>query len=179
MHYNSYLEVNLTQIKANAAAVQKSLPPGVAVIPVLKNDAYGMGMTRVFDALRSSELRFTCVGAAHLSEGEALRRHLQGAGRKCDILLLGAVPNGLESRAVSAGLIPSLSSPQQAERFARAVVSRHGGAGRRPVQIEINTGLNRFGAKPGTQLALLAEAIIAHPQLEVTGAFAHMSLLDV
>ena len=41
------------------------------------------------------------------------------------------------------------------------------------VQIKIETGLNRIGARPGPELSSLAEAILAADSIRVTGAFTH------
>ena len=44
---NSYLLVDLGQIRRNAEAILASLPAGTGLIPVLKNDGYGLGQVQV------------------------------------------------------------------------------------------------------------------------------------
>ena len=41
---NSYLRIDTDRVRANVRTIIQSLPAGVKLIPVLKDDAYGMGM---------------------------------------------------------------------------------------------------------------------------------------
>ena len=45
--YNSYLEIDLGQLLENARSILESLDAGTELIPVLKDDAYGLGLVPV------------------------------------------------------------------------------------------------------------------------------------
>ena len=48
---NSYLLVDLAALRRNARRILSGLQPGTGLIPVLKDDAYGLGMIPVARAL--------------------------------------------------------------------------------------------------------------------------------
>ena len=104
---------------------------GAEVAPVLKADAYGLGIAPVARRLAREGARSFYV--ARLSEGEALRVAL-GSGP--DIHVLDGLTPGAEGRMTAAGLTPVLFNLIQIER-ARA----WGG----PVVLQVDTGMNRSG----------------------------------
>ena len=148
---NSYLHIDMNIFRKNMHTLLASLPAGVQLIPVLKDDAYGLGLGRMaaaateFDAVRR-------VAVAHVSEGLALRQQ----GFEKDILVLGsALPFQLPA-AVAAGLELAAGSAE----FVSALDAAAAQAGRRArVHVKIDTGLHRIGAEPGDELAALAEAL--------------------
>ena len=167
---NSYLHIDMNIFRKNMNTLLASLPAGVQLIPVLKDDAYGLGLGRMaaaaveFDAVR----RFS---VAHVSEGLALRRQ----GFEKDILVLGsalpfqlpaAVAAGLELAAGSAEFVSALdAAAAQAGRLAR-------------VHVKIDTGLHRIGAEPGDELAALAEALHRAGHIDAVGIFSHFADTD-
>lgn len=168
---NSYLLVDLGQVRRNAETILASLPAGTELIPVLKDDAYGLGMLPVTQALISLP-RVELLAVAHLSEGVALRQ----AGIEKDIIIMGGVPSHLLSAAVKhrltlavgrLGLVPALAQLAQ-------------GAGHPvPVQVKIETGLHRIGLCPGRELdRLMDELRQAGDTIQVTGAFTHFADLN-
>ena len=87
--YNSILYVNLEQLRRNVRTILKELE-GKALIPVLKGNAYGLGLERVgLELAAFPEIRTLAV--AQVSEGERLRR----AGVSGEILVIGGIPEGL------------------------------------------------------------------------------------
>ena len=81
--HNSVLLVDLAVLRENARTILQSLE-GAQLIPVLKDDAYGLGAARVAAELcRFPEIR--CMAVAHVSEGLALRE----AGIDREILVMG------------------------------------------------------------------------------------------
>ena len=96
---NSYLLVDLATVRANARVIIKELGSGTALIPVLKDDAYGLGLVPVARALCALPEIHT-LAVAHVSEGLALRD--AGIGREV-LVMGGALPFQMES-AVDADL---------------------------------------------------------------------------
>lgn len=167
---NSYLHIDMNIFRKNMNTLLASLPAGVQLIPVLKDDAYGLGLGRMaaaateFDAVRR-------VAVAHVSEGLALRRQ----GFEKDILVLGsALPFQLPA-AVAAGLELAAGSVE----FVSALDAAAAQAGRRArVHVKIDTGLHRIGAEPGDELAALAEALRRAGHIDAVGIFSHFADTD-
>lgn len=89
--YNSYLSINIHNIAHNANVIYNSLPPGTMLIPVLKCDAYGLGLTAVADALTDTGMIST-IAVAQMNEALVLRE----GGFKGDILVMGAAVNAAQ-----------------------------------------------------------------------------------
>lgn len=169
--YNSYLLVDLDRVRRNVGVILEGLPPGTQMIPVLKDDAYGLGVGPVARVLADiPQLRLFAV--SQVGEGLALRR----SGLDRDILVMGGTPSflipaALEHRLTVAvgrlGLLPVIG----AEAAAGGIRAR--------VQIKIETGLHRMGVMPGEELSALLEELRAwSPHVEVTGAFTHFADLE-
>lgn len=167
---NSYLHIDMNIFRQNMNTLLASLPAGVQLIPVLKDDAYGLGLGRMaaaaaeFDAVRR-------VAVAHVSEGLALRQQ----GFEKDILVLGsALPFQLPA-AVAAGLELAAGSAE----FVSALDAAAAQTGRRArVHVKIDTGLHRIGAEPGDELAALAEALRRAGHIDAVGVFSHFADTD-
>ena len=168
--HNSILYVNLEQLRRNVRTILEELD-GRRMIPVLKGDAYGLGLETIARTL-SDFKEISMVAVAQVSEGQRLRK----AGITQDILVLGGVPEGLLEPAAELGLTLSAWRLGVLPRLAQL-----GRAQNRPVkvQVKIETGLHRVGLMPGAELeGLLEEWRRAAPWVEVTGAFSHFADLE-
>lgn len=165
--HNSILYIDMDQLRRNAEAILQELD-GAQLIPVLKGNAYGLGLEEVGAALASiPEIRTMAV--AQVSEGAALRQ----AGVKQDILVLGGVPERLLAPAAELGLTLAVGRPGLLPLLAE--LGRAQGSPV-PVQIKVETGLHRYGLTPGEELDGLLEEWRAHaPWIQVTGAFTHFA----
>ena len=165
--HNSVLYIDMCQLRRNAEAILRELD-GAQLIPVLKGNAYGLGLEKVGAALADiPEIRTMAV--AQVSEGAALRQ----AGVTQDILVLGGVPERLLAPAVELGLTLTVGRPGLLPLLAE--LGRTQG---RPVQVQVKveTGLHRFGLMPGEELdGLLEEWREYAPWIRVTGAFTHFA----
>lgn len=165
---NSYIILNTQILRENISAILGELPGQSALIPVLKDDAYGLGLTQVARVLMEFP-EIETLAISHVSEGVALRR----ANWKGRILVLGGVMGFLLPLAVEhdltltvgrLGLIPKLAEAARAQ--GRQVT----------VQVKVETGLNRIGLLPGAELELLtAELRAAADCVTVGGAFTHFA----
>ena len=166
-NYNSYLLVDRAQLLKNARTIIGSLGGSTSLIPVLKDDAYGLGLVPVAQALCSlTEIR--TIALAHVSEGLALR----AAGIDREILVMGgALPFQMDS-AVETGLTLACGHAGFATQL--AVVAGEIGK-RAKIQIKIDTGLHRIGFEPAELDALASELRACGEQIEITGAFSHFS----
>ncbi len=165
--YNSWIEVNLDLIKHNVNEIKTLLKPGVEMMGIVKGNAYGHGIETVGRYL-VEETYVNRLGVANVREAEKLRN----AGISSPILVLGGIPYELLETAVEL----SLSIPVYECETVREVskISKHLQKTAK-VHIKVDTGLNRIGAKPGSELADLLTELKAHEGLEIEGLFTHFA----
>jgi alanine racemase len=112
---------------------------GAEVAPVVKADAYGLGIGPVARRLWAEGARSFFV--ARLGEGEALRAEL-GPERAAVIYILDGFTAGAGPRLAAAELTPALLSLPQVSA-ASAWATAHGERSR--VALHVDTGMNRQG----------------------------------
>jgi alanine racemase len=160
----TYARIDRRILQQNYQSIQRAVGPDVAILAVLKADAYGHGAVEVARALGE-------VGAAHFAVaclGEAVS--LREAGIAGDIVVLGGAQAGEEPCFRAQRLTPFIHTPEQLcawEREAAASGQRLG------YHLEIDSGMNRLGlpADPG----ILAEWIAAAPHLKIEGLATHLA----
>lgn len=135
MSLNAILHVDLDALAHNFRALERI--SGVAVHPVVKADAYGLGAAPVARRLMAEGARTFFV--ARVAEGEALRAALGAA--PVIYVLDGCVP-GAAAAIRAADLRPVLNQGAQIEAWRAA----GGGA----CGLQIDTGMNRLGFRPET-----------------------------
>ena len=160
------LSVDLSLLRKNVETVFTSLG-GVGIIPVLKADAYGLGMTALAKTLAPCE-QVCCFAVAQVPEGLTLRE----CGIEKPILVLGeALPAQIEA-AIKADLSLTVGRVSDVESFARAA-ARHKKRAR--IQIKFDTGLHRIGVEE-TNFYALCGALTAHRDaLSPEGAYSHFA----
>lgn len=135
----AWVEVDLGALQSNLRRVRQAAP-GAGVVPMLKADAYGLGMAQVLRAVVEATAPHGpwAIGVAAVSEGEALR----GFGWAGRIVVFPPVTPGEERRAAAAGLTLAVSDLAALDRWAAA--AREAG---RPLafHLEVDTGMGRAG----------------------------------
>ena len=158
-HPRAWVEVDLGALRRNGAAL--AARAGVPLLAVIKADGYGLGATRVADAL--APLEPWGFGVAAVAEGAELRE----AGVTRPILVLSPVLPDEYSAIRSADLRPSLGSPTAI----RAWIESGGGAW----HLSIDTGMSRAGMQ-WTDVGPCAELIAA---ASPEGAYTHFHSADM
>ena len=163
---NSYIEIDTGTLLGNARAILESLG-GAELIPVLKDDAYGLGMAPVAAVLCTlPEIR--CIALSHVSEGLALR----AAGNDQELLIMSAaLPFQMES-AVEADLTLTCGRLGFAAELAEA--ARKVGK-KAKLQVKIDAGLHRIGLEPDELAAFAEEYHQNADALDLTGVYSHFS----
>ena len=132
------LTVDLDALAHNHAVIRAEAA-GAEVAPVLKADAYGLGVGPVARRLWAEGARSFFV--ARPAEGEALRTALT-PGRPATIYVLDGLTEGAAPRLAAAGLTPVLNTLPQVT----AATSAAGVAGQPlTVALHVDTGMNRQG----------------------------------
>ncbi len=161
-------------LRRNLRRVKDVAGPGAAVLPMLKANAYGLGVGAVLRMVRAelADDELFGIGVAAVAEGEELRA-LGWTGRA--VVFAPAPPQEYE-RAARAGLTLALSDLDAVRRWAAAARE----LGRRlAFHAEIDTGMGRAGF-PYAQASAWGPAVDAEAAdlLEWEGCFTHFHSAD-
>ena len=165
--HNSYLLVDLGILRENVRAILASLEENVRLIPVLKGNAYGLGMVPAARTLCTfPEIR--CFAVSHVSEGLVLRE----AGIDRNILVMGGVLPFQMEAAVRAGL--TLACGRQG--FLTELAQTAGKLGiRAKTELKVDVGLHRIGLEENEIDAWIAEFRACEDAVSLEGVFSHFS----
>jgi alanine racemase len=164
------LTVDLDALAANLAELRREAA-GAEVAPVVKANAYGLGLGPIAARLWAEGARrfFVARGA----EGAELRT-LLGPGRLAAIYVLDGCAEGAAADLAGADLIPVLNSVAQvrdwtahARRLGRTL----------PAALHLDTGLNRLGLRP-EELAALTDSHDGLHGAEVEVLMSHLACAD-
>jgi alanine racemase len=162
--------IDLDAVAANLATVRREA--GAAeVAPVVKADAYGLGLAPVVRRLWAEGARrfFT----ARASEGVALRTAL-GPRRPAAVYVLDGCMDGAAAQLAAHDLVPVLNSLPQVREWtacAHSLGRSLSGA------LHIDTGLNRLGLRPEEARAL-AQASDGLRGVELDLVMSHLACAD-
>ncbi|MGD2154754.1 MAG: alanine racemase [Gemmatimonadales bacterium] len=165
----AWVDVDLRALLANYDSLQQRAKPRVGMLPVVKADAYGVGVCPVVRALEPREP--WGYGVAALAEGLELRE--RGIDRR--VVLLFSTPEELDL-AAEASLTPGIGDLAALERY-RACARRI--ERRLPFHLEIDTGIGRCGFHHAASAEWLPSVLEAcEDDLEWEGTFAHFHSAD-
>ncbi len=167
MSANSYLRVHLRAVRDNAAGVLKEIGPRARLFPVLKGNAYGLGVIPVAKILGEFP-EVDTFAVSHVAEGLELRQ----AGFRQKILVMSLPPADLAEPAARAGLVLPLASFYQFPLF-KALAEK---LGRKiEVSLKLDTGLHRIGFCPEEAQQLIDSLDAFRNVLALHGTFSHFS----
>ncbi len=161
-------EVSLAALRHNCRRVCELVGPDVAVLAVVKADAYGHGAA-------PAAREFVAAGAWGLgvsSVAEAVE--LRGAGIAAPIVVLGGTFDGEEADVVRHGLAVALWSPDRARSLAAAGRAAGGAV---QVHLKVDTGMTRLGLDLG-DVAEFGALVRSLAGLQVAGVFSHFASAD-
>ncbi len=144
--------------------------PGVAVLPVVKAEAYGHGMGTVAVMLETAGADGLAV--ATLDEAIALR----DAGIRAPILVVYPIPPDGAAEAARRS-ITVVGGDAGAVRALLAVATSADAAGRLEVELEVETGLGRGGAMPEAVVEVAGSILAAGARL--SGVWSHLQEAEV
>ena len=164
----TWVEIDLTAVVHNVRRLVEVVGPGVAVMAVLKADAYGHGAVKV--ARTALNNGATWLGVACLGEAIALRQ----VGIDAPILSLGYTPPWQAREAVLHGVSTTLYDEDLAAALARAAADLG-----RPARahVKVDTGMGRLGLLPEEVLPFFRR-VAGLGGLEIEGLFTHLAAAD-
>ena len=161
-------EIDLKALAYNLNGVRRKIGRRVAVMGVVKANAYGHGILEVARFLEGEKVDY--FGVANPEEGVVLRE----AGMIAPIHVF-TLPSKLQASLFgSYDLEPTVCSQHeaallntQAQRAGKTI----------PVHLKIDTGMNRIGAEP-KELKKLLRALAKLRRLEIKGVYTHFATAD-
>jgi len=128
------MEVRAGALRANLRRIRAAVGPDARLIPMVKADAYGLGVAEAVGALSAEDP--WAFGVAAVEEGVALR----AMGVTRPIMVFSPAPPGSVRAAVEAGLTLSVSSAGALGRLREEARGRPAS-----FHLEIDTGMGRAG----------------------------------
>lgn len=167
MSFDSTLvKIDLDAISANFEAVRKKA--GVAVMAVIKADAYGHGAIQV---ARLLEGKCAFFGVSSMLEAMELRQ----AGLHTPILILGHTPTKAFPTAIREEIRPTIYTWEDAVALSQAAQDLGMTA---KFHIAVDTGMSRIGFQEEPEEARVCARIARLPGLEAEGLFSHFATAD-
>lgn len=163
-------EIDLDAVKKNISIMKSRLSGDTRLYMVVKADGYGHGAVQIARAIENDD-RILGFAVATITEGIELR----DAGIKKDILILGITFPEVHESVVAHGLIPTISSIEQARSFDD--IGRISGR-KVKVHIKLDTGMGRIGFMPDEAGINEVIEICRMDSLTVEGIFTHFARAD-
>ena len=164
----SQVHIDLKAIAHNLRLVKRLAGESVAVMAVVKANAYGHGAVSVSRVALEEGAAWLAV--AHL--GEALQ--LRSAGVKAPILVMGYVPDVDLRLAIDYAIHLSLFDLPQIRSFHEAALAA--GAPLK-AHLKIDSGMGRLGLLPGQTNDLL-RLLHRYPAVKISGAYTHFAAAE-
>jgi len=166
----TWAEINLDNLRYNCEQLKGMLKDGVALMAVIKADAYGHGDVEVANAIAEFADWFA---VSNLMEAKRLRR----AGISKPVLILGYTPVENCTDLFEMGITQTVLGSDYAKELSDAAV----GAGITvDVHIKVDTGMSRIGfsAVDTDECVSQIERAVYLPGLKATGIFTHFAVAD-
>jgi alanine racemase len=176
----AWIEIDTAALTSNLKVLRRLAGIGVAVMPVVKADAYGHGMIEITRILAGAGADGVCV--ASLDEAVALR----DAGVAIAILVMYPIPPDDVREAIERGIgiaggaAPMLDATLAAAAPALAGIGGAGAGGSAPelvIELEVETGLGRGGVAPADIVGAVARIQAAGARLG--GVWSHLQEAEV
>ncbi|MDH5299635.1 MAG: alanine racemase [Desulfobulbaceae bacterium] len=162
------VEIDLAALRHNHQLIRARLAPGVAVMAMVKAEAYGHGLERT--ALTLAGCGVGAFGVAEVEEGVRLRQ----AGVAGEIvILLGVRPDSF-AEVVAHRLTPVVFDLTAIEQLSALAVAS---AIRLDVHLKVDTGMGRFGIMPD-EVERFVTVLASLPGLRLAGLLSHLPMAD-
>ncbi len=165
---SAWVEIDRQRLRRNFQIINQHKPPGLQLLSVVKDNAYGHGAGEV--ARIALESGAVGLGVTTMDEAVELRQ----LGIQDPILMLGErCPDELPA-CLDYRLTVSVGEMRVAQRLDR--LARHRGE-RVGVHFKVDTGMSRYGVR-WTDAAAAAQELATMPGLELKGIMSHFAMSD-
>jgi alanine racemase len=164
--HRAWVSVDLEAIAHNIRQLVHYLGPHVALMAVVKADAYGHGAVAVSEVALAHGAKWLAV--ATIEEGIQLRE----ASIRAPILLMGATNTPEEVEAVTYWkLQPTLCTPKQALTYSENLTRPYA------VHLKVDTGMSRLGTS-WQEAVPFVEWVRSLSHLEISSIYSHLATAD-
>lgn len=165
-----WAEINLDSIESNFKSVKKIVGENVKVAAVIKSDAYGLGAVEISSIFEKNGADYFAV--ATLTEAIQLRRR----HKEIPIMILGYSPVEIIADVIEYDIEQTVYTKDQAMAFNH--IAREYNK-KIKVHINIDSGMNRLGFRPGIKAIEDIEFICRKlDYVDVAGIFTHFAVAD-
>ena len=164
----TWAEIDLDAIAHNVKAIRAHIGPDVALMAVVKANAYGHGAVPVAKTALQAGADWLAVN--RVQEGVQLRQ----AGIQARILVLGYCLPRQACIVVEHNLTPNVTTLETAYALAKQCAWQPQPF---PIHLKVDTGMGRLGLLP-SEVATFATALHQMPMLHVEGVFSHLAVAD-
>lgn len=165
----AWVQVRADALRDNYARVRDAVAPGAGVLPMVKANAYGLGVEGVVRALQP--LNPWGFGVATVAEGVELR----AMGVEGRVVVCSPAPPGDVDEAIAHGLQLSISSVEALDRLASRA-SRVGSTAE--YHVDIDTGMGRSGFDWRDRGAWMDRVTASVAGLRCVGCYTHLHSAD-
>lgn len=163
---DKWIEIDLDAVKHNLDQVRSVIEPNVILIAVLKAEAYGHGQRDIARFLNQQGVDYFAV--TFLYEALQLRR----SGISSSILIFSPLLDEEQVKeAIDNYTTITISSQKDVELLVKVSRELRKQA---TVHLKMDSGLGRFGFKPGEVLEV-CEELYSYPNIYLEGIYTHMA----
>lgn len=164
----SWVEIDLDQLRENFAIINADKPPGLKLLSVVKDNAYGHGAVPVAQTAIAAGAAFLAV--VTIEEAIALRSQ----GIRHPILMLGERHESEFALCVEHDLTLSIGCLAAIESLSKLAIAQQKVL---PVHLKIDTGMSRYGVRWENAVALVEE-VLKRKELKFEGIMSHFAMSD-
>ncbi len=163
--HSAWVEVNLSAIKNNVMRVREAIGESVALMAVVKADAYGHGLVGAAKAMIDAGA--DALAVTRLDEAASLR----ASGVISPVLVFESIQPETAAYAVSLDVDLTVCTSELIDAISRAAFE----AGKTAlVHLKIDSGMGRLGVLPKDAVAM-AEKIAEAPDVVQAGTYTHFA----
>ena len=163
-----WAEIDLKAITHNLQEVRRLVGPTVAIMAVVKAEAYGHGAVEIAKTTLNAGANW--LGVSLPEEGIALRK----AGITAPILIFGPLQPDQVSVVLKYDLTATVCQIEAAVALSREA-TRFGKLAE--LHVKVDTGMGRVGVRPEEAVRFISKIDVL-PGLKVTGLYSHLATAD-
>lgn len=164
----TWVHIDLEAIAHNVRRLKEMIGPDVALMAVVKANAYGHGAIPVSATALNNGASY--LGVASINEAMELRE----AGIDAPILIMGYTPPWAARQVIRYGVTVTLYDVEIARAFDRAAREMNATVN---AHVKVDTGMGRLGLLPDEALPFF-RSLRGLDRLQIEGVFTHFSVAD-
>ena len=164
---DTQIVIDLSRIAKNIKLIKNMIGPDVALMAVVKANAYGLGALPIAPIIIENGAEYLAV--ATLSEAVQLKE----AYPQYPVFILGHTPIRYMDVVAEYGITQTVFSYEQAKILSDSSIK----LGKKTrVHIKVDTGFHRLGKAPSAEYADEIIRMYSLPGIEIEGIFSHLAL---